>query len=91
MFWLLLGVVVAVAVALLAREWGLVIFAGLVLGVLMHIASLLEQLLAHLRGESTAPAAAPGPDPETLLRRLARARLAPRGKFRVKRNEPGGR
>ncbi|MBP2017604.1 hypothetical protein J2Z79_000989 [Symbiobacterium terraclitae] len=89
MFWILLGVVIAVVLALL--PWGAVIGAGLALGVLMHIASLLEQLLDHLRGQSGDPTAATVPDPETLLRRLARARLAPRGKYRSKRSEAGGR
>lgn len=92
MFWIVLGVVIAAVVAfLIPPPLNLVIIVGLVLGVLMHIASLLEQLVDQLRGRSPDPTEAPGPDPESLLRRLARARLAPRGKFRWKRNVTGGR
>lgn len=88
MYWIVLGVIVALGLLwLIPFPWNIAVGAGLLLGTLMHIASLLEQLLAQgsvLRVEVE-------PDPDQLLQRVGRASVARRGKFRPRGRQVGGR
>lgn len=87
MYWIVLGVIVALGLAMFVPPpFNVAIGAGLLLGVLMHIASLLEQLL----GQGADLKVTVEPDPDALLRRVVNARLARRGRFRPRRREPGG-
>lgn len=88
MYWITLGVVIALGLVwLVPPPWNVAVGAGLLLGLLMHIASLLEQLL----GQGSVLRVEADPDPEQLLRRVASARVARRGRFRPGRREVGGK
>lgn len=83
MGWILAGVVVAVVLMMLG-PFGWAAGAGLVLGTLWYIASILERIAVGQKVMVSA-ATPPGPDPEEIQRRRDRAKIARLGRYRLKR------
>lgn len=88
MFWLVVGGVIGIVLIAVPQPLNVAPGFGLLLGVRMHTSALLEQLLGRVEGRRREPVR---PDPDTLPERLARARLAPRRKDRIRRKAQGGR